>query len=203
MKDAINKVGDKMGLPTGWMNADFQKTSSYSPKLVEYSKYYKTFSNIVTVRTVSEEYLVAMKLKSGRQYKNELSDIVGIIKEEKENNKPLTYEKIDKAVINLYGSWNGINEKTREDLICLLNTDDLGALYKEYRLREHENKEELLAFKEKNPGSVDRTNLSQILEVAKRKKGDFQLLRKETKEGINENKAGKLEKKSKSDRDYR
>jgi len=25
MKDAINHVGDKMGLPSGWLNADFQK----------------------------------------------------------------------------------------------------------------------------------------------------------------------------------
>jgi len=50
MKDAINYVGDKYGLPTGWMNDDFKKTESYTPKIVQYAEYYKTFSNIVTFR---------------------------------------------------------------------------------------------------------------------------------------------------------
>ena len=78
MKDAINVVGDRLGLPVGWLNADFVNTDSYTPRLTQYSKYYKTFSNILQIRTVSSEYLVAMKLMAGRQYKNDLSDIVGI-----------------------------------------------------------------------------------------------------------------------------
>ena len=77
MKDAINRVGDKMGLPNGWLNADFTRTSSYSPKLTAFSTYYKTFSNVLTVRTISGAYLVAMKLMAGRQYKNDISDIAG------------------------------------------------------------------------------------------------------------------------------
>ena len=77
MKDAVNRVGDKMGLPNGWLNADFTRTSSYSPKLTTFSTYYKTFSHVLTVRTISGAYLVAMKLMAGRQYKNDISDIVG------------------------------------------------------------------------------------------------------------------------------
>lgn len=53
MKDAINTVGDSLGLPNGWLNSDFIKTKSYSPKLSQCSVYYKTFSNVLTVRTVS------------------------------------------------------------------------------------------------------------------------------------------------------
>jgi hypothetical protein len=45
MKQAINLVGDKHGLPNGWLNADFQRTASYSQKLFEVSRYFKTFSN--------------------------------------------------------------------------------------------------------------------------------------------------------------
>lgn len=30
MKDAVNRVGDKFGLPNGWLNTDFTRTSSYS-----------------------------------------------------------------------------------------------------------------------------------------------------------------------------
>ena len=67
MKEAINQVGDIFHLPNGWLNTDFDRTSSFSPKLVEFSKYYKRFSNVLTVRTISAEYLIAMKLMSGRK----------------------------------------------------------------------------------------------------------------------------------------
>ena len=83
MKDAINHVGDRMGLPNGWLNTDFVRTTSYTPKLTQYSKYYKTFSNVLQVRTISAEYLIVMKLMAGRQYKNDLSDVVGILLEQK------------------------------------------------------------------------------------------------------------------------
>jgi len=79
MKEAINIVGDKRGLPTGWLNTDFVKTESFSPKLYQYSEYYKTFSNVLEVRTIGAEYLIAMKLRSGRLYKNDISDVVGIL----------------------------------------------------------------------------------------------------------------------------
>ena len=92
MKEAINAVGDKFGLPNGWVNDDFKKTASYTPKIVQYSEYYKTFSGVLQIRTVRSEYLVAMKLVSGRQYKKDLSDIAGIVYEQQMAGKPLTYE---------------------------------------------------------------------------------------------------------------
>ena len=73
MKDAITVVGDRYGLPSGWLNSDFIKTDSYSPKLIEFSSYYRTFANVVTVRTIEAEYLIAMKLRAGRQYKYDLN----------------------------------------------------------------------------------------------------------------------------------
>ena len=63
MKDTINYVGDKNDLPNGWLNTDFMNTDSYSPKIIQYSQYYRTYSNVVSLRTVTAEYLVAMKLK--------------------------------------------------------------------------------------------------------------------------------------------
>lgn len=75
MKDAINIVRDKYDLPTGWLNADFKKTNSYTPKLSQFSTYYKTYFGVLTIRTISAEYLIAMKLCSGRPYKNDYSDI--------------------------------------------------------------------------------------------------------------------------------
>jgi hypothetical protein len=83
IKDVINRVGDRLGLPNGWLNADFTRTTSYTSKISQFSKYYKTFLNVLEVRTISSEYLIVMKLMSGRQYKNDLSDIIGILIEQK------------------------------------------------------------------------------------------------------------------------
>lgn len=113
MKDAINTVGDRLGLPLGWLNTDFVNTDSYTPRLTGYSKYYKTFSNILQVRTVSSEYLVAMKLMAGRQYKNDLSDIVGVLIEQEERGDALTLDRIKKAVVDLYDYYDKIPENSR------------------------------------------------------------------------------------------
>lgn len=57
MKDAINHVGDKSGLPNGWLNTDLTKTTSYTPKTIQYSEFYRTYSNIVTFRSIIETLL--------------------------------------------------------------------------------------------------------------------------------------------------
>ena len=49
MKEAINHVGERFGLPNGWLNADFTNTPSYSTKLSQFFVYYKTYSSIVTI----------------------------------------------------------------------------------------------------------------------------------------------------------
>ena len=45
MDDAIRQVGDKFRLPVGWLNSDFTRTHSYTPKLFEYAVYYRTYAN--------------------------------------------------------------------------------------------------------------------------------------------------------------
>lgn len=110
MKEAIHAVADRLDLQNGWLNADFKNTSSYSPKLPQYSKYYRTYSNVLDIRTISKEYLIAMKLMSGRRYKKDLSDIIGILSEQEKIGEPLCYQQIDGAVKNLYGGWEKISE---------------------------------------------------------------------------------------------
>ena len=90
MKEAINRIGDRYGLPNGWLNADFMNTDSYSVNLSQFSVYYKTYSNTVTIRTVAAEYLIAMKLRSGRQYKSDLSDILGVLAEHEKRGTPIS-----------------------------------------------------------------------------------------------------------------
>lgn len=170
MQDAINTVGDRFGLPVGWLNADFVNTKSYTPRLAEYSKYYKTFANVLQIRTVSAEYLVAMKLMAGRQYKNDLSDIVGVLIEQEKRNEPLTYEKIQKAIIDLYDSYSRIPEDSRVFIEAVYKKKDLCSFYKQCKELEHENKDVLVGFQEDYPGVLNGDNLAEILKAAKAKK---------------------------------
>lgn len=170
IKDAINIVGDKYALPKGWINSDFIKTESYSPKLIEFSVYYKTFSNVLTVRTIASEYLVAMKIKAGRPYKNDLSDIVGIIGEHTKNGIPLTYEMINKAVCDLYGSWNNISSDQKKFVESLFVQPDFTAVYAYCRNSEEQAKALLIDFEHQNPNVLNQDNLDSMLKQLKRQK---------------------------------
>ena len=170
MKEAINAVGDKFGLPNGWVNSDFKRTASYSPKLVQYSKYYKTFSGVLTVRTVSAEYLVAMKLVSGRQYKKDLSDIAGIVIEQKRAGEPLNYELIDKAICELYGGWQKVSDYAKEVLSRVLSEEQLEKLFISLSEDEAEAKEALAEINVKYPSLVKRDNANDIIAALKSKK---------------------------------
>lgn len=171
LKEAINTVGDRLGLPVGWLNTDFINTSSYTPRLVEYSRYYKTFSNILQIRTVSAEYLVAMKLMAGRQYKNDLSDIVGVLIEQEDREEPLKLEIIQRAVVDLYDSYDKIPENSRTFIEAVYKKEDLHEFYMRCRELERENKDVLAVFQEDYPGVLNGDNLADILKVARAKKG--------------------------------
>jgi hypothetical protein len=170
MKEAINAVGDKFGLPNGWVNDDFKKTASYTPKIVQYSEYYKTFSGVLQIRTVRSEYLVAMKLVSGRQYKKDLSDIAGIVYEQQMAGKPLTYEMIDMAVRNLYGSWDNVADHARGLLERILACEDLSALFVELSEDERAARAALAEMVKKYPAAIKQDNVNDVIAAAMRKK---------------------------------
>lgn len=169
MKEAVNKVGDKYNLPNGWLNADFMKTDSYSSKLDQYSVYYKEFSNVLTVRTVSAEYLIAMKLCSGRKYKKDLSDIIGILAEHEKRGEPITLEKIDKAVTDLYGSWDKISEDSRIFIEETMKKGDFEKVYTEISVEENKAKDLLINFEQDYPGVANTANVNDILMNLKKK----------------------------------
>ena len=167
MKEAANHVGDIMGLPSGWLNMDFIRTSSYTPKLLEHSVYYRTFSNILTIRTVRAEYLIAMKLVAGRGYKNDLSDVVGILMEHQENGNPIGMAQIDKAMHNLYGGWDAVSQDSQLFLKDVFSSGDYEALYSKYREEEKENKAALLDFDKNYPGQLKGEKIDSILKSAR------------------------------------
>ena len=141
MKEAIYAVAEKEGLPDGWLNADFKRSDSFSEKLIAKSDYYKTFANVMEVRTVKDEYLIAMKLVAGRNYKRDLSDIAGVLISSRKQGKNISYEKIDTAVKDLYGNWDKVKPLPAQLLEKLLKNDDIESLYREIQLEENRNKE--------------------------------------------------------------
>lgn len=170
MKEAINVVGDELGLPNGWLNSDFTKTASYSPKLLQYSKFYKHFGYVLEVRTISREYLVAMKLMSGRKYKNDLSDIIGILYEEQENGTPISINQIKTAVCNLYDSWENLPKDSRNFICEILDNNSLKNLYDFYRTNEIIAKETLIDFEQNYPKVVTTDNINDIIQQLQNKK---------------------------------
>lgn len=170
MRDAIHHVGDRMGLPEGWLNTDFMRTVSYTPNLVQHSKYYKTFSNVLQVRTVSAEHLIVMKLMAGRQYKNDLSDVVGILTEQQNREDAIPFDRITKAAGELYGGYCNLPEKSREFIEAVYRSTDLKTLYEKIRSDEMENKDILLEFQEEYPDVLNGDNLESILTAARAKK---------------------------------
>ncbi|MBE7067191.1 MAG: hypothetical protein E7385_06535 [Ruminococcaceae bacterium] len=164
MKDAINYVTDSLGLPNGWLNEDFKNTKSYTPRLVNHSKYYRTFSNVLTVRTITGEYLIAMKLMAYRQYKHDVSDIVGILREQRNSGEPMTFEQINKAVTDLYDSWDNLPQNAQGMIQSILSNDDIDALYEAYAKEEASAKDALITFEDQYPDVLTENNLADVLD---------------------------------------
>ena len=162
MKEAINHIGDRYGLPNGWLNADFRKTDSYTPKLIEFSVYYKTYSNVLSIRTVAAEYLIAMKLRSGRQYKSDLSDVLGILAEHKKRGTPIIMEQIQKAVTDLYGDWSSLSDMSQTFIENVMADGRFEQLYEQTARGEQETKELLIRFEKDYPGVTKESNVDAI-----------------------------------------
>lgn len=144
MNEIINTVGDKHNLPNGWINTDFLKTNSYSPKLIQYSSFYKSYLNdVLVIRTIKDEYLIAMKMVSARKYKNDYADIYGIIKE----NPSLNLDKILNAFNHLYGQSISVDDNMINFIKSVFDSkiDD----YNQIRASENGEKETLLKKQEK------------------------------------------------------
>lgn len=169
MQDAINCVRDHNRLSNNWLNMDFKKTDSYSPKLPQFSVYYKTFSNVVTVRTVNAEYLVAMKLRSGRQYKSDLSDILGILSEHEQRGIPITMKQIRRAVTDLYGDWDILPQTSQMFIENVMRDGHFRDLYNQVTNGEKETRKMLIQFEQDYPDIIKAANLEGIIENLQKK----------------------------------
>ena len=170
MRDAIITISDRYDLPIGWLNADFKKTTSYSHRLIQFSKYYRTYSNVLTIRTIDAEYLIAMKLMSGREYKRDRSDVVGILMEHERAGNYITKEQIIRAIEDLYDTTDGNKESSWKFLDDIYNNGNFEEIYNE-SISEEKNVSLMLSeFEEEYPGVVRRENIADIINELRRKR---------------------------------
>ena len=110
------------------------------------------------------------KFRKLMKEQNDLSDIVGVLIEQEERNKPLSFEIIQKAVVDLYDSYDKIPKASRTFIEAVYKKEDLHEFYKQCRELEQENKDVLVGFQEDYPGVLNGDNLADILKAAKAKK---------------------------------
>ncbi|MCR5529886.1 MAG: hypothetical protein K6F49_11765 [Saccharofermentans sp.] len=164
IKDAINIVGDKYNLPNGWMNSDFVNTDSYSPKLIEHSVYYRSFGNgVLEVRTIKDEYLMAMKLRALRRYKHDMSDLIGIADGINKSGQRISKEGIFEAYRSLYGEEASLSNLAVQTLDAIVSAPNLSQLYLKTAADEKNAKESLVTFEKDYPNVLNQENLDDVL----------------------------------------
>ena len=139
VRDVIAKFADDNDLPRDWMNSDFIKTASYSTVLSEVSKHFCTLNNgTLEIRTVAGVYLIAMKLMSRRNYRNDISDAVGILIEERDAGKKIGFDDISKAYMKLYKESIPEVLALKMQEICNMDLPQLKEFYNEQMQSEQE-----------------------------------------------------------------
>ena len=168
-KDLILQIAEENDLDPDWMNSDFTATHSYSNKLLEVSKHYKTYNNgMLNIRTVKGEYLIAMKMVSGRLFGNDLSDIIGVLIYERKEENQIEYSKINMAIQKLYGDDKRINPLVIEKVksLCNLELEDLITKYNEEKQKASDIKVNLIKQNEKDSSVFNsRTTAKDLAEL--------------------------------------
>ena len=107
-----------------------------------------------------------MKLRSGRQYKNDLSDVLGILNEHAQRGTPIALEQIKVAVHNLYGAWEALPEHSIRLIESACASGRYGELYAATRQGEQAALETLVQFEQNNPGQLNEERIDAVLDDA-------------------------------------
>lgn len=110
-----------------------------------------------------------MKLMSGRQYKNDLSDIIGIMAEHQKAGKNISMKEIRNAVADLYGAWDVIPSISQTFIEDVIKNGDYVTMQLEVSVEEQEAKKELLEFENEYPGVTNKANINDIIAQLKKK----------------------------------
>ena len=167
--DVIKKFADAYGLPRDWMNSDFVKTSSYSSVLYEISKHFCTLNNgSLEIRTVSGVYLIAMKLRTHRDYRNDISDAIGVMISEMEIGNVITFEDIQNAYTKLYNDKLSEELMNQMKLICNMNLEELKSYYGKQNTSEQEMGEKIVTYIDEG-ANINTHNVDEVIAKIKEK----------------------------------
>lgn len=167
--DIIKKFADENGLPRDWMNTDFVKTVSYSDKLYEVSKHLWSLNNgTLENRTVTGVYLIAMKLMAHRDYRNDISDVIGILIEEKEVGMKITYNDIVNAYRKLYRSEIPVEIEETVKTLTNLQLTELKDLYEQQKKSEQGLGEKIITYID-DGAEINTRNVEDVIAAIKRK----------------------------------
>lgn len=129
-----------------------------------------------TIRTVSAEHLIAMKLRSGRQYKSDLSDVLGILAEHQRQGAALSMERKQKAAVDLYGDFAALPVSSRHFITNAMENGDFEGLYARIVRGEQETKALLLDFERSYPQAIQAEGADAIAEKLQQKTDRAQVL---------------------------
>ena len=115
-----------------------------------------------------------MKLMAGRRYKNDLSDIIGILLEQRDRKKEISLECIKKAAEELYDGYENLPEDSRIFIEEVYHNSDLETLYANVRKEEKKSRELLLEFDEDYPYVLNGDNVMDILKTTKARRDNAQ-----------------------------
>lgn len=174
IKDVIARFADENNLPRDWMNTDFVKTASYSDALMEVSRHYCWLNNqTLEIRTVSGIYLIAMKMIARRDYRNDISDAIGILIEEAETGNHFSYDEIEAAYQKLYHE--SPDPKTQEQFreLCAKSIEELKILYDSQKDTESIVSEQLITYIEDGV-NINTENVTDVAARIREKMGKKQ-----------------------------
>ena len=169
VNDVIKKFADEQGLPRDWMNSDFMKTASYSSVLSEISKLRFSLNNgTLEIRTVTGVYLIAMKIRAHRDYRNDISDSIGVLIEERENGNDISFDDIKNAFYKLYNENMPDELQARMKEICEMTMDDLKNLYTTQNNSENEIGGKIVTYID-DGANINTRNVDDVIAKIKEK----------------------------------
>ena len=120
------------------------------------------------------EYLIAMKMVSAREYRNDVSDVVGILIYMKNESEDFSMDRIDYAIDFLYGKRESIIKEEVYGKVKEYAKRSIAELKKEYDVltqMEKQTKHELIDINEKYQGVVKEESIDKVIEGLRRRKG--------------------------------
>ena len=122
----------------------------------------------VILKTVSGVYLIAMKLRSHRDYRNDISDAICVLMEEMESGNAISFNDIQNAYMRLY------NDKLPDELmermkqICDMSVDELKTYYEKQNASEREIGKRIITYIDEG-ANINTRNVDDVIDRIKEK----------------------------------